>query len=91
MRGHESRAKALVEYIARSIVTRPNKVYVVEVRGGPSHLIEVEVAKEDLGRMIGRGGRVADAIRALLQILALQEGRMYELEIVEATEVDREA
>ncbi len=84
MRGQTSRAKALVQFIARNLASRPEQVFVVEVLGGPAHLIELEVAKDDLGRLIGRSGRVADAIRALLQILTLQEGRMYELEIVDA-------
>jgi len=85
MRGQTSRAKALVQFIARNLASRPEQVFVVEVMGGPANLIELEVAKEDLGRLIGRSGRVADSIRALLQILALQEGRMYDLEIVDAT------
>ncbi len=84
MRGQSSRAKALVQFIARNLASQPEQVFVVEVAGGPANLIELEVAKEDLGRLIGRNGRVADSIRALLQILTLQEGRMYELEIVDA-------
>ncbi|NPA30668.1 MAG: KH domain-containing protein [Chloroflexi bacterium] len=84
MRGQSSRAKALVQFIARNLASKPDRVFVVEVIGGPANLIELEVDKEDLGRLIGRSGRVADAIRALLQILTLQEGRMYELEIIDA-------
>jgi len=87
MRGQTSRAKALVQFIARNLASRAEQVFVVEVAGGPANLIELEVAKEDLGRLIGRSGRVADSIRALLQILSLQEGRMYELEIVDAARV----
>ena len=75
--------KALVEYIARSLVNDPTQVHVAEVRGGSTVHLELQVAKEDMGRVIGKSGRVANAIRALLEVAAAQEGKRFTLDIVE--------
>lgn len=75
--------KALVEYVARSIVNDPTQVHVTEVRGGSTVNIELEVAKEDMGRVIGKNGRVANAMRQLLRVAGAQEGKRVHLDIVE--------
>ncbi|NPA92477.1 MAG: KH domain-containing protein [Chloroflexi bacterium] len=75
--------KELVEYIARSLVNDPTQVHVAEVRGGATVHLELQVAKEDMGRVIGKHGRVANAIRALLEVAAAQEGKRFTLDIVE--------
>ena len=75
--------KALVEYIARSLVNDPTQVHVAEVRGGATIHLELQVAKEDMGRVIGKSGRVANAIRALLEVAAAREGKRFTLDIVE--------
>jgi len=75
--------KELVEYIARSLVNDPTQVHVAEVRGGATVHLELQVAKEDMGRVIGKNGRVANAIRALLEVAAAQEGKHFTLDIVE--------
>jgi len=75
--------KELVEYIARSLVNDPTEVHVAEVRGGATVHLELQVAKEDMGRVIGKNGRVANAIRALLEVAAAQEGKRFTLDIVE--------
>jgi predicted RNA-binding protein YlqC (UPF0109 family) len=75
--------KELIEYIARSLVDDPMQVHVTEVRGGSNVNIDLEVAKEDMGRIIGRGGRVANALRVLLRVAAAREGLRATLDIVE--------
>ncbi len=79
-------AKELVAYIAKHLVNRPERVYVTQVQGGSTNIVVLEVAKEDYGRMIGRGGQVADAIRALLRVFTLKEGKFYDLDVVHAAE-----
>ncbi|MGH2583121.1 MAG: KH domain-containing protein [Anaerolineales bacterium] len=76
--------KQLIEYIARSLVDNPTKVSVKERgQGEDGSEISLQVAKEDMGRVIGRNGRVANAIRILLQVAAAREGKRAFLEIVE--------
>lgn len=74
--------RELIEYIARSLVDSPTEVKVrQEERHGAVHL-ELEVAEEDLGRVIGRNGRVANAMRALLRVAAARRGSRAELDIL---------
>ena len=75
--------KELVEYIARSLVNDPTQVHVAEVRGGATVHLELQVAKEDMGRVIGKRGQVASAIRSLLEVAAAREGKQVTLDIVE--------
>lgn len=75
--------KELVEYIARSLVDDPAAVEVTENRSNPSNIVlELRVAPEDTGRIIGKSGRVANAIRALLRVVATRDGTRITLEIV---------
>ena len=74
--------KELIEYMAKSLVDEPDKVYVEEIRRSGSIVLELRVASDDMGRVIGKGGRVANAMRALLRIAALREGKRVSLEIV---------
>jgi predicted RNA-binding protein YlqC (UPF0109 family) len=73
--------KNLIEYIATSLVDDPTQVYVTEVRHGATVNLELQVAKEDMGRVIGKGGRVANSMRLLLRVAAAQEGRRATLDI----------
>jgi predicted RNA-binding protein YlqC (UPF0109 family) len=74
--------KELIEFIAKSLVDDPSEVYVrVQNRRDGVHL-ELSVADEDMGRVIGRGGRVANAMRALLRVSASQQGVRSSLDIV---------
>ncbi len=75
--------KELAEYIARSLVEHPEEVSVREIRTGRSLRLELSVAKDDMGRVIGKRGKVANAIRALLQVAAEQEGVHVSLDILE--------
>jgi predicted RNA-binding protein YlqC (UPF0109 family) len=72
----------LVEYIVKSIVDNPDEVTVAETENPTSILVEVKVADEDVGRVIGRGGVVVNSIRNLLQVLASKESKRVSLEIL---------
>lgn len=72
----------LVEYIAKSLVDDPAQVKVRRVNTGASVVLELRVAPEDMGRIIGKSGRVANAIRTLLRVVATEEGKRVTLEIV---------
>jgi predicted RNA-binding protein YlqC (UPF0109 family) len=75
--------KELVEYIAKSIVSAPNDVKVTEETTEDNRLvIKLEVAADDKGRVIGKQGRVAEAMRTLLRVAAVKAGVRVRLEIV---------
>ena len=74
--------KELIEYIAKALVDHPEEVSVKE-SGGNRTRIELSVAKEDMGRVIGKGGKVANSIRALLRVAAEREGKQATLDISE--------
>jgi predicted RNA-binding protein YlqC (UPF0109 family) len=71
----------LVEYIVKAIASRPDEVRVTEEEDGGRLVFRVAVAPEDKGKVIGRGGRVAQSIRALLRVAAVKEGTRAVLEI----------
>ena len=75
--------KALTEYIAKSLVDHPDEVAVEEIHHGSRVTLELSVSKEDMGRVIGKGGRVANAIRTLLRVAAEREGTQVTLDVVE--------
>ena len=74
--------KELVEYIAKSLVDDPSQVEVTEIRRGSSVILRLQVAQEDKGRVIGRSGRVANAMRSLLRVMGARQGKRVNLEIV---------
>jgi predicted RNA-binding protein YlqC (UPF0109 family) len=73
--------KELIEFIAGSLVGDPTQVRVTQIQRGPTVNLRLHVAKEDMGRVIGKGGRVVNAMRTLLQVAAAQEGKRASLEI----------
>ncbi|HEY9121358.1 MAG TPA: KH domain-containing protein [Brevefilum sp.] len=73
----------LVEFVAQSLVDQPAKVNVEKQQRGNTVQLELHVAKEDMGRVIGKGGRVANSIRTLLNVAAAREGSRANLDIVE--------
>jgi predicted RNA-binding protein YlqC (UPF0109 family) len=73
----------LIEFIVRSLVDDPTLVHVSQVRRGAEVEVRLEVAKEDMGRVIGKSGRVANAMRLLLRVAAAREGKHITLEILE--------
>jgi len=75
-------AKELVEYVARSLVDDPEAVKVDVVREDDATVIELHVAEDDMGKVIGRNGSVAKALRTLLKVTAAREGTSVQLEII---------
>ena len=76
-------AKELVENLAKALVDSPEKVVVNEVWGEKVSVLQLKVAKEDLGKVIGKQGRNANAMRRLLGAAATKEKRSLVLEILE--------
>lgn len=75
-------AKELVEYVAKTLVDDPAAVTVTEVRDADGTVIELHVAEEDMGKVIGRNGSVAKALRTLLKVTAARDGESVTLEIL---------
>jgi len=75
--------KDLVQYLAQSLVSHPEAVEIKETTNDETSVFEVKVAKEDLGRIIGKQGRTAKSIRTLLNAAATVSNRKVVLEIVE--------
>jgi hypothetical protein len=76
--------KELVEFIVQSLVDHPDQVQVREIEDNATTLLELTVADTDMGRVIGRSGRVINSIRAILQVLAAKQGRRVSLELLES-------
>ena len=75
--------KDLIQYIACSLVDDPTQVQVTQARGSGKVQLELRVAKEDMGRVIGKGGRIANAMRILLRVAAAREGKQVSLDVIE--------
>lgn len=76
--------KELIEYIAQALADQPDQVQVAQLRGGAGKFrLELRVAREDMGRVIGKGGRVANAMRVLLRVSAAREGKQVSLDVIE--------
>ncbi len=74
--------KAFLEYVARSLVDEPDAVVVEVSEAGDEVTLTLKVGEGDMGRIIGRDGRIANAIRSLLRVMGTRDGRHVELEIV---------
>ena len=74
--------KELVEYIAKSIVNAPDDVVVTEEETEEGTALKLQVADDDKGRVIGKQGRIAEAIRSLIRVKAAKAGTRVSLEIV---------
>ncbi len=75
--------KELIEYIAKSLVDHPEDVQVRESGGGSRVRIELSVSKDDMGRVIGKSGKVANSIRTLLKVAAERAGKQATLDVME--------
>jgi predicted RNA-binding protein YlqC (UPF0109 family) len=75
--------KDLIGYIAKALVDQPEKVSVNEIEGGNTNVLELSVAKSDMGKIIGKQGRNAQAIRTILSAASGKMRKRYILEIVE--------
>ena len=75
--------KDLVEYVVKSIAMNPDDVKVTEIdQDDGTVVLQLEVAEDDKGRVIGRQGRVAQSIRMLLRVIAVKQGTRATLEII---------
>jgi len=75
--------KELIEYIATSLADHPEEVKVKEYVRGSSVMVELSVAPDDMGRLIGRQGRVANSLRLLLKVAAAKQGKQAVLDIMD--------
>ncbi len=75
--------KELIEYMARALVDKPDQVQVSEIEGEQTSVIELRVAKEDLGKVIGKQGRTARAMRTILSAASTKIRKRAVLEIIE--------
>jgi predicted RNA-binding protein YlqC (UPF0109 family) len=75
--------KELVEYIAKSLVDNPEEVSVTQVHGERAVVLELRVASEDMGKVIGKQGRIAKAIRTVVKAAATKEGKRAVVEILQ--------
>ncbi|MCX5879300.1 MAG: KH domain-containing protein [Deltaproteobacteria bacterium] len=75
--------KELITYIAKALVDKPEEVVVTEIEGEQTSVIELKVAKEDLGKVIGKQGRTARAMRTILSASSTKINKRSVLEIIE--------
>jgi uncharacterized protein len=75
--------KKLISYIAQALVDNPDQVEVSEVEGNQTSVLELKVAKEDLGKVIGKQGRTARAMRTILSAASAKVKKRTVLEIIE--------
>ncbi|MEN6348454.1 MAG: KH domain-containing protein [Syntrophomonas sp.] len=74
--------KELVEFIAKSLVDKPDEVDVKEVEGERATILELRVAAEDMGKVIGKQGKIAKSIRTITKATAAKEGKRVVVEIM---------
>ncbi len=75
--------KELITYIAKALVDKPEEVVVTEIEGEQTSVLELKVAKEDLGKVIGKQGRTARAMRTILSAASTKIKKRSVLEIIE--------
>jgi len=81
--GGDMEMKELISYIAKALVDKPEEVLVTEIEGEQTSVIELKVAKEDLGKVIGKQGRTARAMRTILSAASTKINKRSVLEIIE--------
>lgn len=75
--------RELVEYMAKSLVDKPEEVTVTEIENESTIILELRVADDDMGKVIGRQGRIAKAIRTVTKAVATRDGKKVMVEIVQ--------
>lgn len=73
----------LVKYIAKSLVEKPDEVKITQVDGEKSVILELSVASEDMGKVIGKQGRIAKAMRTVVKAASSRSNKKYVVEIVD--------
>lgn len=74
--------KELLEYLAKSLVDKPDDVEVSQVEGERSVILELRVSPEDMGKVIGKQGRIAQALRTIVKAAAVKDGKRVMIEII---------
>ncbi len=75
--------KELIEYMAKALVDHPDKVMIKEIAGEKTLIYELRVGEGDLGKIIGKEGRTAKAMRSIISAAAMKQGKRAQLEILE--------
>jgi predicted RNA-binding protein YlqC (UPF0109 family) len=75
--------KDLIEFMVKALVDDPGEVNITEINGDKITLYELRVAKSDIGKVIGKRGRTASAIRTIINAVSTKQGKRAELEIIE--------
>ncbi len=75
--------KDLLEYLAKSLVDHPDEVHVELIESGATVVLELSVADDDIGKVIGRQGRIARAMRTIVKASAVRDGRRVIVEIID--------
>ncbi|HOH98507.1 MAG TPA: KH domain-containing protein [Candidatus Cloacimonadota bacterium] len=75
--------KDLIEFMVKALVDDPSEVSITEINGDKITLYELRVAKADIGKVIGKRGRTAGAIRTIINAVSTKQGKRAELEIIE--------
>lgn len=75
--------KELIEFMVKALVDDPSEVNITEINGDKITLYELRVAKSDIGKVIGKRGRTAGAIRTIINAVSTKQGKRAELEIIE--------
>ena len=75
--------KELIEFVAKTLVDNPDRVELNEIAGTQTNVLELKVAKEDVGKIIGKSGRTADAIRTILNCGAAKLNKRFILHIID--------
>ncbi len=75
--------KELIEYVAKSLVDEPEKVEVHTIEGEKSTIVELRVSQDDIGKIIGKHGRIARALRTILSAASTRSGKRVVLEILD--------
>jgi uncharacterized protein len=74
--------KELLEYLAKALVDKPEDVTVSQVEGERSVILELRVSPEDMGKVIGKQGRIAQALRTIVKAAAVKDGKRVMIEII---------
>ncbi len=83
--------KEFLQFVAQQLVANPNEVDVRETSGGDISILELRVAKEDVGRVIGKQGHTAESLRIILSAVATRNHRKVQLEIIDREPTDQGA
>jgi uncharacterized protein len=73
----------MLKYIVTSLVDDPDSIQIRDVEGKDSNILELSVNEKDIGKVIGKGGRIAKALRVLLQAASIKQGKNTQLEILD--------